>query len=364
MGVEDIEALEALYQGSLASSINALAADFNVRYPSRAGELMNEALRVFRLNTDDKAKVRRSTADKLERHVKGLIGLRGCSLDMVKPLAVIWYYVGGAESEARIRAMMELAGYQISINEYIRCGLLMHIDESTLVIPEYLAGMLNSVEPPSPIDVGSLIYSNSQNVQYMVVLESLLRGIKPIDRYLKAFYGVTVNEALSKGLLKPLYTITSEGIVANPLVNVNEAKAHLRRVKDTRARVIRQALMLYGRYRFDRSLYCGVNAMFTGSARGLMVYLCPWTPHFIKLIRRRLGPRALITVNASFRDDIIEFLLSFKDRLASLERVMYALVDLSSMSIDAVYQSSSARYFDDVLDVLYESGLRVIEHRY
>ncbi|MDT7903068.1 MAG: hypothetical protein RQ838_03255, partial [Caldivirga sp.] len=70
--MEDLELLEARYQGSVARSMDALITDFNLRYGEKANDMLNEALKVYSLDLDSKVKVRRSIVNELVYRVNDL----------------------------------------------------------------------------------------------------------------------------------------------------------------------------------------------------------------------------------------------------------------------------------------------------
>lgn len=356
----NLEILEARYQGAIARSIRAVENDFNIRYGNRAPELMKEAIRVYSLSPDDKIKVRRETVDELSTGISRLMKDRLAKLRVdIRPIVLTWYYIGNGEDEGRLMAMLNMAGVgRISIEDYIAAGLLMHVDRSTVIIPEYLADYLSQYEKPKPMDT-SIVYNNSENTLFMVTLEAVFRHLKPIEDYVRAFYGKGVIEALNEGLLYPLAQLYGDDVIINPLIDEREVKRSILRIKNAKARIIKHALSLYGKYVFDRELYCGINYMYTHSLRSLVAYICPWTPLYKSIIEKHYRTKSLVIVGSRFRKSMVDFLSR-----RGVPWVAYASVDLSLREVHVMYSSINKALFDDVLDILYESDLTVHEVPY
>ncbi|WP_291766657.1 hypothetical protein [Caldivirga sp. UBA161] len=363
--MEELELLEAKYQGAVARSREALELDFSIRYGDRMSLMLNEALKVYFLDLDSKVKVRRTIVDEMEYRVEGLIKARLSSLNLsLNPILVTWYYIGNGERVDRLKELLSLAGYGISIDDYVKAGFLMRIDKSTVVIPEYLAGYLSSAGSPQQLDSSSIVYGNIDNPLFMVALEAIARNLKPIEGFIKAFYGQGIRDALTSGLLSQVAKLHDGEVLVNPLIDLRSLRLGLARAKNTRAKVIKHSLSMYGKYMFDKEIYCGINYMFTYSSRSLVVYLCPWTPHYKSIISKHHGVRSLIVLGVRFRESMIEFLNLEKYKRPNLLKVMFITFDQALGEIHAIYQNESRSLMDDVLDILYESNYRVTEVTY
>lgn len=363
--MEELELLEARYQGSVARSRDALLTDFMIRYGDRAGELLNEALKVYELDTDSKIKVRRMITDELAYRIDKLIKHRLSLMNIdIEPILATWYYIGSNERMDRLVNLLNMAGWSISIDDYVKVGLLMRISRSTVIIPEYLANYLSSMEPPRQLDSSSIVFSNAENAIFMVTLETVVRNLRPVSGFVRAFYGKGIKEALNEGILGQIARLHNGEVLINPLVNPRELRVALARIKNSRARVIKHSLSIYGRYSFSRELYCGINYMFTYSSRGLVVYICPWTPLYKSIIGKYSNVRGMVVIETRFRDSIVDFLSSEKSKRPELSRIMFATLDQATKRIHAIYQHESRSMMDDVLDVLYESGYNVLEVTY
>ncbi|MGC9135920.1 hypothetical protein [Caldivirga sp.] len=365
MMMEDLELLEAKYQGTVARSREALELDFSIRYGDRMSLMLNEALKVYFLDLDSKVKVRRTIVDEMGYRIDNLVKARLSSLNLnLNPILITWYYIGNGEHVDRLRELLGMAGQRISIDDYVKGGFLMRIDKSTVIIPEYLAGYLSKVDPPPQLDSSSIVYGNIDNPMFMVTLETIARNLKPIDGFIRAFYGKGIRDALTSGLLNQLAKLHNDEVLVNPLIDLRSLRLGLARAKNTRARVIKHSLSMYGKYIFDKEIYCGVNYMFTYSSRSLVVYLCPWTPHYKLIISKHYGVRSLIVLGIRFRESMVDFLNSEKDRRPSLSKVMFVTFDQAVGSIHAIYQSESRNLMDDALDILYETNYNITEVTY
>jgi hypothetical protein len=363
--MEDLELLEARYQGSVARSMDALIMDFNLRYGERADYMLNEALKVYSLDLDSKVKVRRSIVNELVYRVDDLVSPRLNSLGIdLAPILITWYYIGNGERVDRLRELLSMTGHRINIDDGVKAGLLMRIDKSTVVIPEYLANYLSRLNPPQQLDSSSIVFNNIDNSIFMVTLETIIRGLRPIDGFIRAFYGEGIRDALASGLLEPVARLYGNDVLINPLVDQRSLRIALARAKDTRARVIKHSLSMYGRYMFDRGLYCGVNYMFTYSSRSLVAYLCPWTPLYRSIVNKYHGVRSMIVLGVRFRENMVEFLSQEKYKRPELSKVMFVTLDQASSLIHAIYQRESMGLMDDVLDILYETIYKVNEITY
>ncbi len=363
--MEELELLEAKYQGAVARSRRALELDFSIRYGDRMSIMLNEALKVYSLDIDSKVKVRRAIVDEMEYRVEDFIKARLSSLNLnLNPILITWYYIGNGERVDRLKELLNMAGQGIDINDYVKGGFLMRIDESTVIIPEYLAGYLSKADPPQQLDSSSIVYNNIDNPLFMVTLEAISRNLKPIEGFIRAFYGKGIRDALASGLLNQVAKLHDDEVLVNPLLDLRSLRLGLARAKNTRARVIKHSLSMYGKYMFDREIYCGVNYMFTYSSRSLVVYLCPWTPHYKSIINRHYGVRSLIVLGVRFRESMVDFLSSEKYKRPSLSKVMFITFDQAIGEIHAIYQYESRNLMDDVLDILYETNYRITEVTY
>ncbi len=357
----DLDLLEARYQAATYRGIDVgpLLLDFRLRYGDRADHIYSQVQPI--LGSDPEAR-RREAAEAASRGTELDAHVRRRASNRMHVVALYSRYISQFVDESEVRAAFGLLGVPSGLDELLSMGVLMHMDETTLFVPEYLFRLIveaQSVEVSVPrVNPREVLSSLAgADMGHLAVLEADVFGDEVDEELFKYLYGEDYRTVRRSFRVEGFASYFEElgRIFVTPAIPWEEVVGSMMEVKDYRARRMNRLLGLHGEYEFDRRTRCGklyISVDSTRSGIGVAL-LCPWlVPN-----RRLVGaygkyPRVLV-------------LWGYATPLAREAYGRYfdentGLMFLSEGSSVQVIMPNT-RFHGHIVDLLYRYGLNVNE---
>ncbi len=357
----DLDMLEARYQAATyrGTDVAPLLEDFRLRYGDRADHIYGYVKPILGLDPEAK---RREAAEVASRGPELVRHVRRRAYNRMNVVALYSKYISQFVDENEVRAAFALLGAPSGLHELLSMGVLMHMDEATVFVPEYLFGLIveaQNVEVPVPRVNPREVLSGlaGADMGHLAVLEADMFGDEVDEELFRYLYGEDYR-AVRRSFRVEGFASYFEGlgkIFVTPAIPWEEVVGSMIEVKDHRARRMNRLLGLHGEYEFDRRTRCGklyISVDSTRSGIGVAL-LCPWlVPN-----RRLVGaygkyPRIFVLwgyATPSARDAY--------DRYFDENAGLIFLSEGSSVQVIM----PNTRFHGHIVDLLYRYGLNVNE---
>ncbi len=357
----DLDLLEAKYQAAMyrGTDVGKLVEDFRLRYGDRADHMYGSVSYILALDQEAK---RREAAEAMSRGPELAGHVRRRASNRMGIVALYGKYVSQFVDEGEVKAAFTLLDAPDGLRQLLSMGVLMHMDESTVFVPEYLFGLIveaQGLEVPVPRVNPREVLSSlaASDVGQLAVLEADVFGEEVDPDLFQYLYGEEYSAVRRSFRVWGFASYFEElgRILVTPAISLEEVVDSMMEVKDYRARRMNRLLGLHGEYEFDRRTRCGklyISVDSTRSGIGIAL-ICPW----LVPSRRLVGaygryPRVFVLWGYAAPH--------VKDAYERYFDGNTGLIFLSEGSNVQVIMPST-RFHSHIVDLLYRYGLNVNE---
>ncbi len=347
---------ETAYQLLIAEDETAVLEDVEKRYGERAREVLEYAKEIARKFLEESGKDPLEAAQRLvsEYGLEIRVSTLG-ELALVRYMAKRNYQ---PVPEDAIRDLLNLLEIQVSLDELLRRGVLMHVKPGFVIVPQYV----NPETGDTVLDLEFLLDEAEHNIVGLTVLEAWLESNQPNVEMFEKLYGVPYESALRSLHLRKIakYSEAMNDLIFNPLIDVEEFRSLYHSFKHSRAkRILRTLDIGIGHVKYSKRIGALIACVAFGPGEHGLVIMSPWLVPGRRLERYCAGVARLIVLAIPFRKEFAEYYHSILEKTRSFRNT--AFVFLQEGVAYLVAPEKRSRTLDSLIDFVYRAGLEVLE---
>ncbi|NPA71132.1 MAG: hypothetical protein GXO26_10035 [Crenarchaeota archaeon] len=356
----NVDVLETAYQLLIADNMNIVEKDCEVRYGDKWRDIINSAkifIEEYCRDVDKDECINMIIRNYGEEIARSVIERAGDKFESLRP--VIRYFNKNAHvpiSEEELNCILKLCNIDLDLNNLVKIGLIMHVDEYRVIVPHYL-----SLYDECQIPVEDRIEYVISEPAKAAALESLIENVEPIFEMFEKLYGVNPSDPSLYNIdALVIYCDPVNRPIIHPCVDMHELRNLFHELKQIRARrLFRMIEPGMGHVKYSKKIGALISYIMLGPGEHGIIMFMPWIVPSRRLERFHSSSARIIVTSVPFRREFAEYFHNYLEDSRTFKNTAFLFVQEGIGYL--VAPSKKSRTLDSLLDLIYRSGIEITE---
>ncbi len=354
------EVYETAYQLLISENVDVVVRDAYLRYGDEASRIVEEAKKlVDRLLSEygSREDVINFIIMNFGSSIVDLITSRFPNFENVIP--IVKYFNKNAHRPSpyqEVLCVVKVLELDLDIDSLIKIGVLMHVDENSLVVPHYL-----STYDECSVDIENILDLVSQDYAKLSIIESIVENVKPSREMFQILYGIDIEspELYEVSRVMTYCEYTSSPIL-NPCIDTHELRRILHEFKQARARRLFRIIEPgMGHVKYSKKIGALVSFIMLGPGEHGILMFMPWIVPSRRVEKYYASSPRLIITSIPFRREFAEYFHNVLEDTKTFKNTAFIFIQEGVCYL--VSPSRRSRTLDSLLDIIYRANLEVLE---